>query len=56
MSDAKSLIRKAYTIGNKSIVVAIAPPLVRKFEIDEATFFEEVETAEGILLKPRRLT
>lgn len=55
MSDAKAPIRKAYAVGNKSIVVAIAPPLVQKFSIDEHTFFEEVETAEGILLRPRRL-
>lgn len=51
---AQNPIRRVHNVGN-SMLVAIAPPLVKKLNIDEGTFFEEKETAEGILLVPRRL-
>jgi hypothetical protein len=54
-TSAKTFVRKPTKQGN-SIIVAIAPPLVRRLAIDNTLYFEEFVNEEGLLiLKPRRL-
>lgn len=49
------IMRRCHVVGT-SIVITIAPSLAEKFNAnDPLTFFEEVATDEGILLKPRRV-
>jgi hypothetical protein len=48
-------LKKAHYISNKTLVV-IDDVLVKHFQIDENTWFEQEHTEDGILLKIHRLT
>lgn len=53
---ANKILRRAHIVGS-SVVITLHPSLVQKFQAsDPMTFFEEVATAEGILLKPKRIS
>lgn len=48
-------VRKAHWI-NESCMMTIAPEHVKRLGIDKRTFFEQIPTENGILLRMRRLS
>ena len=48
-------LKKAHFVGS-SVVVTLDPQIVRKFQIDDNTFFIQESTADGILMRIRKLS
>ena len=48
-------LKKAHFVGS-SVVVTLDPQIVRKFEIDESTFFIQEPAEDGILMRIRKLS
>jgi hypothetical protein len=51
----KRILKKAHFVGS-SVVVTLDPQIVKKFEIDDSTFFIQEPTAYGILMRIRKLS
>lgn len=54
ITEPQKRLKKLHLVGRNSLVVTIHPDLVAKYGLNDLTFFEQVETSEGILMKPRR--
>ena len=55
MSSNDKPLRRLYRVGEGTHVIAIAPAIIRKLNLNEETFMEEEAREDGVYLKIRRL-